>query len=231
MIKPTLIFFLLLAGPAVAQAQQRSLFGQDDDAVPRVFYGGLTAGANFSQVDGDGLEGYHQVGFHAGPLVYAHLAGSFYASMEILFAQKGSKWRAITESQYTGSGVEGYDLRLNYAEVPLMLHVAYRPRFSAGAGISYARLISFNESAYANYPINLHPDINYFRKDDICGLGEVSYEFWRGWLILMRFSYSLTSIRDAERIPQGYGGGYFAGQWNNAFTLRLVYFFREKASQ
>ncbi|MGN6568281.1 MAG: hypothetical protein ACTHJ0_10035, partial [Flavipsychrobacter sp.] len=50
----------------------------------RVFYGGLVAGANFTQVDGDYFAGYHKVGINIGGIVYAQLAEHVAASLEIL---------------------------------------------------------------------------------------------------------------------------------------------------
>ena len=212
-----------------ASAQRGKSVFDIDEAEPRAFYGGLTAGANFSQVDGDGYSGYHRVGLHAGALVYARIKGPLFMSVEMLFAQKGSKNRYFSESPNTGLGIQEYDLRLNYAEVPVMLHLNYKPRFTGGAGISYARLISSKEEAFNNYPVNLHPDVNYFNKEDWCFLAQMSYEFWEGWLITMRYGYSLGSIRDPQRIPQNYGGGDFAWQKNNLFTIRFVFFFRGKS--
>lgn len=213
-----------------ASAQFVSIFDKDESDKGHTFFGGLACGANFSQVDGDGFEGYHHVGLHAGPLVYVRIKGSLFASMELLYAQKGSKARYITESSSLGPMVQGYDLKLNYVEIPVLAHYIYRRRWAFGAGASYGRLLKSNESAFTDFPVNLHPEINYFHKDEWAGIAQLSYEFYRGWLVTMRYSYSLHSIRDGNRIPQGYGGGYFAGQYNNLWTLRLVYFFRGKTS-
>jgi hypothetical protein len=43
----------------------------DDDY--RTFYGGLIAGTNFTQVDGDNFAGYHKVGFNVGGVVYSRI--------------------------------------------------------------------------------------------------------------------------------------------------------------
>jgi hypothetical protein len=222
-----LLIFLgccLFAIPATAQF--RSVLEQADYETPRTFYGGLSAGVNFCQVDGDQRSGYHHVGLVAGPMVYARLRGPLFASMELLFSQKGSKDRSIRDNQYTGAGVAEYDIKLNYAEVPVTLLFKYKPRWTVGAGVTYGRLISSKEEAWDNYPINLHPEINYFRKDDWEWHVLLNYEFYPAWMVSMRFSYSFTSIRDADRIPQGYGGG---AQYNNLCSFRLCYFFHQKA--
>ena len=216
----TILLLIFVFASELAAAQHTSLF-DNDDAPNRIFYGGLTLGANFTQVDGDGFSGYHRVGIHAGPLVYVRMSSTLYLSFELLYDQKGSKWRDITDI-----AAAGYDLKLTYAEVPLVLHYTFRPKTAVGLGVSYARLISSDESAYENVPVNLYPDINYFKKQDWCYLAEASYEPVRGWLAVFRYAYSIASIREGDRIPQGYGGGTFAGQYNNLFTVRLIYFFR-----
>ena len=226
------LVLLLAAGLPPAAAQKgATLFTIEDEYAQRMFFGGLTLGANFSQVDGDALAGYHRVGLHVGPQVWVRIKGALFASVEILYAQKGSKDRSITDLGGAGPGVSGYDLKLNYAEVPVMLHYNYRRHFMFGLGASYARLISSDESAFAAYPVNIHADVSYFHKDDIDWLAEVGYEFWKGWLIGLRYQYSLRSIRDGNRIPVGYGGGIASGQFNNSFALRVNYFFHSKAKE
>lgn len=209
-----------------AESQTVSLFDREG-AEYRTFYGGLAVGANFTQVDGDGYSGYNKVGVYAAPLVYVRLSRLLFGAVSIGFSQKGTKARVIRESPYTGPTPEGYDLKLNYAEVSAGLYyrIAAKPRAAIGAGLLYGRLISSKEEAFTNGPVNLRPDVNFFRKDDIGGWLEPTWEWSQGWLIGLRYSYSLRSIREAQRIPQYYGGGFFPGQWNNVFTLRITCFF------
>ena len=54
------------------------------DEVPRTFYGGLIAGANFTQVDGDNYAGYHKVGLNAGGIVYTR----FDEHRDIVFTER-----------------------------------------------------------------------------------------------------------------------------------------------
>ena len=50
----------------------------------KTFYGGLIAGTNFSQVDGDNFAGYHKVGFNLGGIVYTKLDEHLSLSMEVI---------------------------------------------------------------------------------------------------------------------------------------------------
>lgn len=216
------ILFLLLLLPFTTDAQ--SIFEAEDN---RVFYGGLIAGANASQVDGDALSGYHKVGFHGGAQVVARFTPMFGAGLELLYAQKGSLFKGFSEDAYANTYLEEYRLHLNYVSVPLLLHV-WMPgsKISYHAGVSYDRLISSKEelSTPQSYLV-LNPETFVFKKNSFSAIGGVGYECYRGWLVQLRYEYSLTSIRDGYYIPLGYGGGLFGGQYHNLFTVRLAYFF------
>ena len=221
-LRSVLLLLLLWCLAYDVQAQYTPFFMTGDGEPKHTFYGGIAVGANFSQVDGDGFSGYHKVGLNIGPLVYARITDFVSASLEIIYTQKGSKERDFQE---TSSGVpylNAYDLKLNYIEVPVLAHLSLR-RFQYGAGLAYGFLLSSREEATTVNPVNLYPDLYSFRKTDLSGLGEVGYEFYKGTFIQMRYSYSLATIRDADRIPEGYGGGRFSRQLNNMFSLRLVY--------
>jgi len=213
--------FLILALPSVqAQPPAESPFEDEE----RTFWGGIAAGVNFSQVDGDGFAGYNKVGLNAGPVVYARFTPMFGASLEFAYSQKGSKMRRISESPYTGQGVEMYDMKLNYVEVPLMLHLMPPGKFHYSLGGSYAYLLSAREEAVTAGPVNLDPALFPFLTRDINIIGGATYHLYRHWYFTGRFAYSLVTIREPQYIPIGYGGGG-AQQRNNLFSFRLVYLF------
>ncbi len=158
----------------------------------------------------------------AAPAVHVRLLGSLFGSVELQFSQKGSKDRSIRNNQYTGPGVQEYDIKLNYVEIPVTLWL-HGGRWSGGGGVSYGRLLSSKESAWDNYPVNLYPEINYFRKDDWQWHVMLNYEFYPSWILSMRYAYSFKTIRDPRRIPVGYGGGESYAQFNNVYSVRLCY--------
>ncbi|XZF12513.1 porin family protein [Chitinophagaceae bacterium MMS25-I14] len=213
---------------AQAQTDVNNFFRVEDGAEPRVFYGGFTVGMNASQVDGDGFSGYHKAGLNLGPLVFARFTNHFGASMEMIYTQKGSRQRGITDDP-TGSGLSeanDYDLKMNYIEVPVLLRYFSDKKIVAGAGISYARLINYKEEAITVAPVNLDPNLYPFHKSDVDVVADVNWGL-KGWYFGIRYAYSLASIRDGDRIPQGYGGGRFSGEYHNLFTLRLTYLFHK----
>lgn len=210
----------------LAAGQFRSVFDQEEWA-PQTFYGGLAGGVNFSQVDGDQRGGFHKVGIQAGPMVYTRLLGSLFGAVELQFAQKGSKDRSIRNNQNTGAGVQEYDIKLNYVEIPVTF-LLHSGRWMGGGGVSYGRLLSSKEEAWDNFPINLYPEIYYFRKDDWQWHLMLNYEFYPSWVLSMRYSYSFRTIRDPERIPPGFGGGESYAQFNNVYGFKLCYFLNRR---
>lgn len=217
-----LLMLALFTGVEI-YAQYIPFFQVPLGATRRTFYGGLAVGANMSQVDGDTYSGYHKLGLHIGPLVYMRISNVVSLSSELLYTQKGSRARSFRENSYGVPYQDQYDIKLDYVELPVMAHFYFHGRFHYGLGLSYARLIRSREEAFTVYPVNIYPDVNYFKKDDLSGLGQISYELYKGLFVNLRFNYSLRTIRDPMRIPEGYGNGKSAQQLNNMWTIRFLY--------
>lgn len=195
------------------------------EEVPRTFYGGLLGGVNFTQVDGDSYAGYHKIGFNAGGIAYAQLAPKIAGSIEILFSQKGSRGHKAQESGNPGVIIQKYRIDLNYAEVPIQINYFDRRKSHFGGGLSYSQLISSNEKLEIQNgpgaPITpVNTDEYKFRKADINLILGGNLHLWQGLFLNARFQYSMIAIR--KDIPEGYGR---AEQYNNMWTLRLMYLF------
>lgn len=211
--------------PASAQAGSRLFPEASDDRYvdERIFFGALAAGAGISQVDGDTKSGYHKIGINAGATVYARLSRIIAASLELRFAQKGSVSKAFTANAGGVAALEVYKIKLNYAEVPLMLHYLSPGRITYSAGLAYAYLISSRETYEAGYPVNLQ-DRYPFVPSEISGLIGGNYVVAKHWSIEARGQYSIGSIRKPENIPVGLNTGS-GGQRNNVITIRVMYVF------
>ncbi len=115
-------FILLVAGSALPA---------------QTFRASLLAGGNFSQIDGDDLFGFHQLGLNAGIRVVALLGDRWRVGPEILFSQQGARRKA------NGFEISAFDrFDLNTLEVPLMVYFKDW-RLTAEAGLSYQRLFSY----------------------------------------------------------------------------------------
>jgi hypothetical protein len=117
------------------------------------FKGGIIAGFNASQLDGDDAAGYHKVGLNTGVRAVIELKGRYQITTDILFSQRGSR---TTENE----SIINRTCTLNYLEVPVLLNVRDWQRkgddeqtyYKVGlvAGVSYARL--FKSSANTFFP-------------------------------------------------------------------------------
>lgn len=219
MAKSSIFALPLLLLLQTAQAQNPTSFYIEE---PRTFYGGLLLGGNFSQVDGDSYAGYHKVGLNVGGIVYTQLAPNLAASIEILYSQKGSRGHKQQLSAGNQYLITNYRINLNYAEVPVMLNYFDRRRSHFGGGFSYSQLINSDERIETSPPDPSLVDLNKytFKKSDINFLLAGNLHLWQGLFLNMRFQYSLIPVR--KNIPPGYGR---AEQFNNLWTLRLMYLF------
>jgi hypothetical protein len=211
--RPVRILLLLSCIPVLSIAQQAMYLTNPDYR----FFGGLVFGTNFSQVDGDTYSGYNKVGINTGGIVYARLSGNVGASMEFNYTQKGSHAISNSASAALGTYFSEYRLKLNYIEIPFILHILTDRKLHYEAGVSYAQLLNFNESLYSDPGVVIDPNVYYFHKTDICFNAGLCYQFYNWWFLEARFQYSITSIRDAERIPIG-----GPTQYNNLVMIRLI---------
>jgi hypothetical protein len=215
----SLVIAILLSSQRVT-AQNPSTFYEE---VPRTFYGGVLVGTNFTQVDGDAYAGYHKIGLNLGGIVYTRFSEHIAGSLEILFSQKGSRGHQVQPIGATDSFITGYNINLNYAEVPLMLNYFDRRKSHFGAGFSYSRLISGEEKievTQGNRAHELDATAYPFLKSDINFLLSGNLHLVKGLFLNARFQYSLIPIRKTH-----YPGIGRAEQYNNLWAVRLMYLF------
>jgi len=218
------VFLTVFSG--IARAQD-----EDDDEPhglylekPRVFYGGLIAGANFSQVDGDYYAGYHKIAANVGGIVYAQLKKHVALSMEILYSQKGSKSNEPQPSPGNAAVVVlKYGINANYAEIPVMINYFDKRKSHAGIGVSYSRLVSQSEPiTYDSSTLQKSMDlsINYpFKKNGFDFLAGAQLHLWQGLFLNIRFQYSIVPVR-SDIPPTEFAR---AVQYNNMWVVRLMY--------
>lgn len=199
-------------------AQEKSHFFSPDKE--QIFYGGFTAGGNFSTVAGDSYGGYKKAGFVFGGTVYVRAAAKLMVNLELLYTQKGSRGIAQKTSVYSGDFFERYWLDLNYVEIPFMVHYNFTPRWHIGIGGAYARLVKSKEEIVTDQPVNINPDLTLFNEDDVNLVFGGGLQIGRGWFLMARYQRSTKSIRKAQYIPV-WQNSY--SQFNDLFSLRLMY--------
>jgi len=202
-----LLFFFLLS-PFFASAQR--------------FIGGLTAGINLTQVDGDQVFGYHKVGFNGGPFVKLMIDKKqrFSVTIELLYSQKGAAKKypgpnrieynhalndtTLYDTRYTGFDKKFfYKLRTDYLEIPLLFHYDDpRSKISVGVGIAWSRLVYIKETLH-DYTVNdtlfrgarrLNTTVSSgrYKKNDWSIIADVKIPIYKGLKFNFRFQYSLA---------------------------------------
>jgi len=202
LLLPLIILLCLAVKPASAQR----------------IIGGISLGTNLTQVDGDQFYGFNKFGLNVGPMVALPFGKkrNWSVSMELLYSQKGSYHKGSTDSTY-------YKLKLDYIDIPVLVHFTDKKIVSAGVGFCYGQLINKVESDL--YIVKPNTD---FLPYDVSVLGEVALRLWNRLWINVRYQYSMVNLRTVT-FTDPYKGGtdntWERDQYNNVLTFRLTYFF------
>lgn len=158
------------------------------------FYGGLTAGFNGTQVDGDNIGGYHKLGAVFGGWVQTDLPKNLFLTMELKVSQKGSRMLPNKQNNYFK-----FVYRLDYIDVPVVLGYKFNNTISAYIGGSYGYL--FHKSYSNNFDVTTIDDFE-LKDWDIELLAGIKVDFEsilkRNWAknieLDLRIQNSLLSI-------------------------------------
>lgn len=189
-------------------------------AYAQSFNAGLIAGATFSQVDGDSYYGYHKMGLTAGAYVNLPVAKHFALQMELKYTQMGahSSTKEVVEYNYPA-----YNLRLHYAEIPVML------RYDFGHFTVYGKplnALSLELGASLDFLLKYHGEVeaisqswrlNFF---SVTGNFGLHYAFTNHLGIGARMMYSITPMQ-TNPTPQW----FFNHSYNKVIQLTLTYNF------
>ena len=126
----SLLLALFMAAPALLHAQ--------------IVKGELILGGNICQVDGDECYHYRKAGVHVGAGALIPITNWLDVGLEVLFNQKGA-YKGDSINQHLGLYSGRYKLKLNYAEIPVMIYVTDKDRYSLGVGVSYGRIVGLQE--------------------------------------------------------------------------------------
>ena len=202
---------------ALATNAQESFYLED----PQRFTGGIVAGLNLAQVDGDMYFGYTKAGFTGGAFVHLGLASKLSISTELLFSQKGSKGNALLGAPLTGTNTAICFIGLNYVEAPVTLQYKL-PLFTIEAGASWSYLLRSKEWIEVQPSVVVDEDANRFETTGLDYVFGVSRKLSKHMVASLRYQYSIMPIRPIDRVPYGFSYGS-KGQFNNLFSFRLLY--------
>jgi opacity protein-like surface antigen len=179
------------------------------------FEGGVLAGLNASQVDGDTYSGYNKPGVVGGVYVLNNFSRSVFAGMELKFTQKGS--RKNPDPKQTDDQSK-YIMRLNYAEIPVYVGIRTSERISVLAGLSAGYLIKGTE--FDNYGKFVIEDQHAFNSTDVQGLLGFRFQMTDRLSIDLRGAYSVLPIREKPGDILWYWRG---SQFSNLFSTTVLY--------
>ena len=219
-----LIIILLLFVCVFGFAQKKNTEQNGDIKIDKQIKGGIIAGMNLTQVDGDEVYGFSKVGFNGGFTAIIPVVHRFSIGIETLYTQKGSYCKYPV---YVGdtSPLPYYKLNLDYLEVPLLIMFEDRSTWTFGTGFSWGRLVSKKEmehGVYIDSNLTRYP----YKTNDFQWLFDLCFRIWKHLKFNVRYSYSVAKIRDRH-----YNNGvaeWGRKQYNNVITFRLIYLFNEK---
>lgn len=125
-----LLLAFIVASPALLHAQ--------------IIKGEVFLGGNITQVDGDECYRFRKLGVHAGAGALIPITNWMDVGIEVLFNQKGA-YKRDSINQHFGLYTGRYKLNLNYAEIPVMIYLTDKDRYSIGVGVSYGRIVGLQE--------------------------------------------------------------------------------------
>ncbi len=182
------------------------------------FNGGIKAGATFTQVDGDGMSGFHKAGFTGGGFINYSFTEQVILQGELLFSMKGS--RASSKQKQIGDDLQ---INANYFDIPILVGFQIYKNFWMLGGIMPSVLVTGDET------INGQPRVDSpgFSDFDCSFAAAFNYRFWKNLSASFTWTYSFLNIRDG--VQNGYSQFLwfrYWGEFNNVFALTLQYHFR-----
>ena len=188
------------------------------------FYGGVRVGFTASQISGDDLSGFHQLGASAGLFVNHAIvsSGKLKLQLELDFTMKGSHSYTPPKQQYE---TEFYSLRLGYVEMPLLLEWAVgkwtmwgKPfQFELEVGPAFGVVVLQKEWEGTGLIVGRPP----FRRFEFSGMAGLSIKIADHHSVNLRYSNSLLPVR----IPTWVYGRVVKKQFNSLIITSYCYQF------
>ena len=151
----------------------------------------VVGGGNFSQLDGDNLQGFNKLGAHLGLRSYYSTSSSSGFGIELLLHEKGSSTGIIQG----GSGIQ-QSISLRYVSIPITYFLNewyvsdtdhHRVRIEAGPIMNYLFDVSSSNPFFDNA-------VDDFANFDLGLLAGLSYNFDSHWTVTGRVERSLLTI-------------------------------------
>lgn len=177
------------------------------------FKGGILAGFNATQINGDDMAGFNKYGLWFGPFTSYPLKSNWILEAELLFTQKGSRKNFSPDNPNPGGKWE--KVNLNYIEMPLLARYPVNEKIQLHGGLGLAYLLSSRASTFSA------PYQAEFRTYEFNILGGGSYRLSDHFTFIARYQNSLTNIGTCPSRP--FWRRYNTGFLNIVVTFGLRY--------
>ena len=185
--------------------------------------GELIVGMNTTQIDGDEVFGFHKYGLNLGVGAIYPFTNHWSLSIETIFNQKGAYQNTDLEKDTLAEPY--YNIRLNYLEVPVMIHYEDRETLTFGLGFSWGRTVGIEEIEHGK-KVETTTLASPYKRDDVNVLADVRFKIWKKLKLNFRYAYSVLPIR-TRTFTNSTGYSWVRTQYNSMLTLRLIYVFNE----
>lgn len=182
----------------------------------QLFKGGIVAGANFSQIDGDNTAGFNKFGLNAGFIAQVNFNPKWAANIEILYSQKGSR------NKINATNPNQFKIITDYADIPVTLKF-YDPKgkliFGGGFCIGKSIRNKYIENEIDGSEI-FFLGSGKTKAWNLEAIGDFSYMFNNFFGLQMRYHYSLIPFRqDALSAYKNFG------QYHHYVAVRTLWLF------
>jgi hypothetical protein len=177
------------------------------------FKGGILAGINACQIDGDNLSGYYKTGLLLGTFVNTEFKDKWGAQLELKYSGKGSS--TPFDAAYPRK------ISLRYIDLPVLASFEAIENLKIQAGLSFNYL--FGASYYEGTWYDAFSDDNELppnRFETALTFG-VNYRFFRFADINARYSYSLMPVRSQYSTSSWGEGAWFNNVLSFAFYFNI----------
>jgi len=194
------------------------------NALSQGIQGAIAIGTNLSQVDGDEVVGFKKFGLNASVIAIIPFKKKWAISIEASFSQKGA-YEKYPYNYQADKQYPYYNLRLNYAEVPVLIHFTDKGFLTAGLGMSWGRLVGVKEIEWGK-ETDLSLYSGDYARNDVNGIVDLRFPIYKKLKFNFRYSYSFMVIRTRTYTNLA-GDTWTRKQYNNLLTFRIYYIFNE----
>jgi len=186
--------------------------------------GQIIGGINATQIDGDEVFGYHKYGLNMGVGAILPFNNKRWSlSIETIFNQKGAYQNESPELDTLPKPY--YNIRINYLEVPVLIHLEDKQTITFGLGFSWGRTVGIEEIEHGK-KVETTTLAGPYKREDVNFLADLRFKLYGKLKFNFRYAYTVFPIR-TRVFTNSIGHSWERTQYNSMLTFRLIYVFNE----